>query len=142
MSSPERLGDNRRVFIAVVREFQGNTPNKMANCSDIDKSNTMNYAHARRNQSGIAPLDTPRNCLPRHGYAIPPPARFAKPRQRFSDSWIRILSCFISNGSRISFLCIFCIIHCNPTCPIADFHWIVYRYILWRNPRSSLQSEI
>ncbi len=141
MSSPERLGDNRRVFIAVVREFQSNTPNKTENCSDIDKSNTMNYAHARRNQSGIAPLDTPRNCIPRHCHAISPPACFAKPRERVSYSWWRILSCFISNGSRITFRRIFSINRCNPTSLVADFHRIVYCNILWPNSRSALQSE-
>lgn len=141
MSSPERLGDNRRVFIAVVREFQGNTPHKSQKCSDIDKSNSMNYGHARRNQSGIAPLDTARYCISRHGNAISPPALPTEPRKGFSDFRRESLSRFILDGPRIAFCRLFRVNSCNPSCAFVDLHWIIHSHIRRIYPRQTFQFE-
>ena len=137
MSSPERLGDNRRVFIAVVREFQSNTPNNKEKCSDIDKSNTTNYGHARRNQSSIAPLDTPRCCISWHCNAIPPPALPTESRKGLSHSWRNYLSGFILDRSRIAVCGIFCVNYCNYPCAFVDLRWIIHSHILWRYPCSA-----
>ena len=138
MSSPERLGDNRRVFIAVVREFQGNMPDRKVKCSDIDKSNPTNYGHARRNQSGIAPLDTPRYCISRHCHAIPPPALSTESWQGLSYSRREHISGFILDGPRIAICCIFCVNCSNPSSPFVDFCWAVCCHILWRYPCPSV----
>ena len=142
MSSPERLGDNRRVFIAVVREFQCNKPNRKEICRDIHKSNTMNYGHARRNKSGIASLDTSCYCFSRHRYAIPPPEHFAEPWKGLSHSRRKPVSCFILNCTRITFFCLICFDCSNPPCPIVDFHRIIHSHVLWRHPCSTIQSKI
>ena len=141
MSSPERLGDNRRVFIAVVREFQTNTPNNKEKCSDIDKSNTMNYGHARRNQSGIAPLDTPRHCISRHRNAIPPPALPTEPRKDLCYSRREPLSRFILDRSRITVGRIFCVNCCNSSRTFVDLRWTIHSHILGRHPCPAFQSQ-
>lgn len=138
MSSPERLCDNRRVFIAVVREFQCNKPNTKEICRDIHKWNTMNYGHARRNQGGIASLVTSCYCFFWHCFAIPPPEHFAEPWKRLPNSRREPLSCLVLNGTRITIICLICFDCRNPSRTIAYFHRIIRSHVLRRHTCSTV----
>ena len=138
MSSPERLGDNRRVFIAVVGGTRVNTSNKKENYSDIDKSNTTNYGHARRTQSGLAPLDSTRHHIPWHCHAVSPPALSSEPRKRIFNHWRRLLSFIFHDSTCIAFCSILCVNRCNSSCSFADIHRIVHCHILRGYPSQEI----